>query len=72
MLTTKPTQREMITPEKDCYNMLWAAAGDKKAIINGELYEPVGVLLKSTSKARANKELPAKLWEWTRMELEGY
>ena len=52
--------------------MLWAAAGDKKGIINGEFYEPVGVLSKSTSKARANKKLPAELWEWTQGELEGY
>lgn len=62
----------MISPEEGCFNMLWAAAGDRKGIVNGELYEPVGVLSKSTSKSRADEELPGKLWGWTEKALEGY
>lgn len=62
----------MVPPEEGCYNMLWAAAGDKKGIVNGELYESIGVLSRSTSKPRANRQLLGELWEWTQKELNGY
>lgn len=63
---------KMIEPEEGCYNLLWAAAGDKRDIVNGELYEPVGVLTKTHSKPRSNTELPGELWEWTQKALEKY
>lgn len=62
----------MIEPEEGCYNLLWAAVGDKKNMVNGELYEPVGVLSKTHSKPRSNKQLPGELWEWTQKALEMY
>ena len=63
---------KMIDPDEGCYNLLWAAAGDKKSVVNGELYEPVGVLSKTHSKPRSNKQLPGELWEWTQKALETY
>ncbi|KAL8718897.1 MAG: hypothetical protein Q9225_004022 [Loekoesia sp. 1 TL-2023] len=63
---------KMIESDEGCYNMLWAAAGDKTGIVNGELYEPVGILSKTKSKARANPRLPGELWEWTEKALASY
>lgn len=67
---------KMIEPEEGCYNMLWAAAGnlkrDGKELVNGEMYEPVGVLTKSNSKAKSSGVLPGELWEWTEQALNGY
>lgn len=54
----RPDSVKMIPPKEGSYNLLWAAAGDKGGIINGELYEPVGVLSIPTSKPRAKKQLP--------------
>ena len=62
----------MIEPEEGCYNLLWAAAGDKTRIVNGELYEPVIILSKTHSKPRSNKQLLGELWEWTQKALEQY
>ena len=61
MVRTLLYRAEMIEQEEGCYNQIWAACGSKKDVINGEFYEPVGVLTKTTSKPRSNKELPAKL-----------
>ncbi|KAF8170674.1 oxidoreductase [Mycena galopus ATCC 62051] len=33
----------MLTPEEGAFNTLWAATADKKKIVNGEFYEPVGI-----------------------------
>lgn len=63
---------KMIELDEGCYNMLWAAAGDKTGIVNGELYEPVGILSKTKSKPRSDPKLPAELWEWTEKALAGY
>lgn len=38
---------KMIPPEEGCYDILWAAAGDKEGVVSGELCEPVGVLSQS-------------------------
>ena len=63
---------KMIESDEGCYNMLWAAAGDKRGIVNGEFYEPVGVLSETKSKPRLNPVLPGKLWEWTEKALADY
>jgi len=63
---------KMIESDEGCYNMLWAATGDKTGIVNGELYEPVGILSKTNSKPRSNPKLPGELWEWTEKALASY
>lgn len=63
---------KMIETDEGCYNMLWAAAGNKKGIVNGELYEPVGILSKTKSKPRSKPELPGELWEWTEKAVASY
>lgn len=63
---------KMIEPDEGCYNNLWAAAGDLKGVINGEMYEPVGQLTKTHSKPRSDPKLAGRLWEWTEEALEAY
>lgn len=62
---------KMKNPADGACNQLWAATGDKKEIVNGEFYEPVGVPGKHDAESK-NEELAGKLWEWTQKELEGY
>ena len=61
----------MRSPAEGAYNQLWAAAGDKSGIVNGEFYEPIA---KPGAHAREskNEKLAAELWDWSQKELEGY
>ena len=61
MVRTLLYRAEMIEPEQGCYNQIWAACGSKVGVVNGEFYEPVGVLTKTNSKARSDKDLAPKL-----------
>ena len=53
MVRTLLYRAEMIEQEKGCYNQIWAVCGSKEGVINGEFYEPVGVLTKTNSKPRS-------------------
>ena len=61
MVRTLLYRAEMIEQEEGCYNQIWAACGSKEGVVNGGFYEPVGVLTKTSSKPRSNKDLSAKL-----------
>ncbi|KAF2104586.1 retinol dehydrogenase 14 [Rhizodiscina lignyota] len=54
------------------YNQVWATTCRKSDIINGQYYEPVGVVGKDISKAAQDKQLAERLWDWTQEELAGY
>ncbi|KAJ7497599.1 oxidoreductase [Mycena latifolia] len=61
----------IVSPEAGAFTQLWAATVAKSELVNGEFYVPVGVLGKH-SELSVDKELAAKLWDWTEKELEGY
>jgi NAD(P)-dependent dehydrogenase (short-subunit alcohol dehydrogenase family) len=61
----------MKKPVDGACNQLWAATGNKKEIVNGEFYEPVGVPGRHDTKSKSEM-LAGKLWEWTQKELERY
>lgn len=61
----------MVSEEEGVRNGLWAATVDKSELTNGQFYEPVGVVGRTT-KASQNKELAAELWDWTAAALESY
>jgi NAD(P)-dependent dehydrogenase (short-subunit alcohol dehydrogenase family) len=61
----------ILTPQQGIQNQLWAATADKKDLESGAFYEPVGQLGKP-SKFSQDRELAAKLWEWTQKQLEGH
>ncbi|KAJ1324665.1 retinol dehydrogenase 12 [Microdochium nivale] len=51
-------------------NQLWASTAEKKDIVSGTYYEPIGVT--GCGKPQMyNQALAEKLWEWTDKELEG-
>jgi NAD(P)-dependent dehydrogenase (short-subunit alcohol dehydrogenase family) len=60
--------------EDGVLNQIWAAAGgDKKNIVNGAFYMPVGVLANSKlDKVAKDPKLATELWEWTEKAFEGY
>jgi NAD(P)-dependent dehydrogenase (short-subunit alcohol dehydrogenase family) len=60
-----------LTPSEGSYNMLWAATTDRKNMINGAYYEPVGWPGKNTAYS-SDKKLRDELWDWTQKELEPY
>lgn len=47
----------------------WAATA--KGVVNGEYYEPVGVVGKRTPKSK-DKKLAVELWTWTEEQLSGF
>ena len=63
---------KVIKPEEGAYNQLWAVTAEKSKIINGALYEPVGLLSDKLDKTAKSEKLAAELWEWTENQLQGY
>jgi NAD(P)-dependent dehydrogenase (short-subunit alcohol dehydrogenase family) len=59
------------TAEKGAYNQLWACFGDRSAMKNGQMYEPIGKLTQLDSLAK-DDQLARKLWEWTEETLRTY
>ncbi len=57
----------VIAPQEDVLNQLWAATGSKKGTIeNGATYMPVGIQSNSKLENTAKDHKPAmELWEWT-------
>ncbi|KAK8076894.1 hypothetical protein PG996_003064 [Apiospora saccharicola] len=51
-------------------NQLWAATAPDEDVVNGAHYEPVGYS-PEPSGVMLDEELGARVWEWTRNELEG-
>ncbi|KAK8133572.1 hypothetical protein PG984_005584 [Apiospora sp. TS-2023a] len=51
-------------------NQLWAATAPEEDVVNGAHYEPVGYH-PEPSGLMLDEELGARVWEWTRKELEG-
>ena len=51
--------------EQGPYNQLWAATAPREKILNGEYYEPIGVVGVRTTRQARDKELGRKLWDWT-------
>ncbi|KAK9481961.1 hypothetical protein V1527DRAFT_477938 [Lipomyces starkeyi] len=63
---------KILEPSQGVWNQLWAASADKKQLVNGQFYEPVGRLSTSLDKTAKDSELAANLWEWTEKELQKY
>ena len=74
ILVYVPNIGRMMKPEDGALNQLWAAAGeDKKSIVNGAFYMPVGVLsISKLDKVAKSQALATQLWEWTEKVLERY
>ncbi|KAJ7042996.1 hypothetical protein C8F04DRAFT_945200, partial [Mycena alexandri] len=62
IVLTNPFSR--LSPTEGAYNTLWAATSDKKKIVNGGYYEPVGVPGGHARQSRDN-QLAAQLLEWS-------
>ena len=60
---------KMISAEDGVKNQLFTATRPRADLVNGEFYEPVGVPGSHTDLSK-DKELAAKLWEWTQNEIE--
>ncbi|OJD32198.1 short-chain dehydrogenase reductase family [Diplodia corticola] len=63
---------QMVKAEEGAYNQLWAACGEVPKEMNGQMYEPVGVLSTKLDKAAKDDMLAEQLWEWTEEELKNY
>ncbi|KAF9698065.1 hypothetical protein EKO04_003909 [Ascochyta lentis] len=55
------------SPEGGALNQTWAATVEKKSLVNGAYYKPVGVK-SGGSKAARDEGLQKKLWEYTEAE----
>jgi NAD(P)-dependent dehydrogenase (short-subunit alcohol dehydrogenase family) len=62
---------KMLSSEDGVKNQLFAATRARTDLVNGEFYEPVGVVGRHTNLSR-DKALAAKLWNWTNMEIEKF
>ena len=61
----------MLTEEQGTHNSLWATTTERKNIISGEFYVPVGVPGTHDKESKSEK-LAEELWEWTEKELKKY
>ncbi|KAJ9613493.1 hypothetical protein H2200_003435 [Cladophialophora chaetospira] len=62
---------KMISAEDGVKNQLFTATRPRADLVNGEFYEPVGVV-GSHSTFSKDQELAGKLWEWTEAEIEKF
>lgn len=73
MFVYATTPHNHVSGEECAFNQQWAATARKgkgqREVESGVYYEPVGVR-GGLTKAGADDELAAKLWEWTQKELE--
>ncbi|KAK3067218.1 hypothetical protein LTR53_016036, partial [Teratosphaeriaceae sp. CCFEE 6253] len=70
--TQIPTMFMKKTPvDEGHYHQCYMVTCPKTAVVNGEYYEPTGVLGKKSSNGKDAK-LAAKLWEWTEKELAAF
>jgi hypothetical protein len=51
------------------FNTCWAATCERKGIVNGEMYFPVGIVGPKV-RENTNAKLAGDLYEWTQKELE--
>lgn len=71
--TYATTWWRMLQPHEGAYNQVWAATADKKTLVQGGYYEPVGKLEnKSLDSTAKNEKVGERLWEWTQAALEEY
>ncbi|EEQ29278.1 hypothetical protein McanMca71_006680 [Microsporum canis] len=63
---------QLMKPEEGAYNQLWASTVAKDTLLNGQFYEPVGVLSTKLDKASQDAALAKRLWEWTEEALREY
>ena len=66
------TWRTLVNSDEGVWNQLWAVAANKKDIVSGGYYVPVGVHEALRTKEAKNDALAEELWTWTEKELEGY
>ena len=62
----------LLSPKEGAYNQCWAAAGERKEIVSGTFYEPVGISGNTKTKYSESETLARELWDWTARELRGY
>lgn len=64
----------VLTPEKGCWNQVWAAAAAARAeLSSGSFYMPVGRLADDKLDAcAADEKLAGELWRWTEDVLDRF
>jgi NAD(P)-dependent dehydrogenase (short-subunit alcohol dehydrogenase family) len=63
---------KFVSVQEGAWNQVWAATVDKKEVVNGGYYEPVGRLKDGRLDGDARDEgLGERLWNWTEEALEG-
>ncbi|KAF6807611.1 oxidoreductase C736.13-like protein 2 [Colletotrichum sojae] len=64
----------VLTPEKGCWNQVWAAAAAPRAeLASGSFYMPVGQLADDKLDGSAtNEKLASELWRWTEDVLDRF
>lgn len=63
---------KMLTSAQGAHNQLWAASAERSAVVNGQIYEPVGKFFMRLDKTSKDGQLAGRLWEWTEEELKKY
>lgn len=61
---------QMVAVEQGVMNSIWAASVDRRNLMSGEFYEPVGTVGRTT-KASKDDELANRSYEWTQALVEG-
>ncbi|KAH8896098.1 oxidoreductase [Thozetella sp. PMI_491] len=58
--------------EDGSHTQLWAATAPRDRVVNGEFYEPFGVLGNKETAHVKNDALAERLWDWTEVALSGF
>lgn len=72
--TNRIAGASILTPEKGCWNQVWAAAAAGKGdLASGGFYMPVGHLADDQlDKCATDDRLAGELWRWTEDVLAGF
>ncbi|KAL5119265.1 hypothetical protein ACEQ8H_002752 [Pleosporales sp. CAS-2024a] len=58
-----------VEPRQGAYTQTWAATTDRRNLVSGAYYEPVGVQTQPRNKQGKDEVLANELWDWTEREL---
>ncbi|KAK0648935.1 hypothetical protein B0T16DRAFT_507361 [Cercophora newfieldiana] len=62
----------LVSPEEGARNQVWAATVERGELVNGAVYDPVGVVSSGMTGVATDPVVGERLWEWTEKEISSW